>query len=389
MATQHPPPGGPALVANVTRPPVVGGGGVGGGGDFSAPDGRCPPGGVGDDVPLWLYDVICTMYLVFGVVYSLFGYRCFKAVMFLTGFTFGSVVVYAMCRQDTLMPSYGNAGVAVGAGILFGLITMLVQHVSLFTTGFHTGLFVGIAVLAIGDHFAWKPELWAIACVLLGGGLLFAILNLFCQKGLTILGTSIYGGAILASALDYFVENFLMVKWVWTRVAHKRTTSDLCWTQQPQWYSWLILSVWPLMVFIGMITQCAITGRGIYHHELVPSKKSHGMNVQRARTREQRAELRQKKYRYLYQVRTAHGDVISQSYVQALQRKVCGPGETNTLQSDSTHLTILPADQTVLAALTESEDDSREVSGDIIQLDRRHESSRESFNFNLVQPPFR
>jgi hypothetical protein len=33
---------------------------------------------------------------------------------------------------------------------------------------------------------------------------------------------------------------------------------------------------------------------------------------QRVRTREQRAELRQKKYRYLYQVRTAHGDVISQ-----------------------------------------------------------------------------
>ena len=29
-------------------------------------------------------------------------------------------------------------------------------------------------------------------------------------------------------------------------------------------------------------------------------------------TREQRAELKQRKYRYLYQVRTAHGDVISQ-----------------------------------------------------------------------------
>lgn len=29
-------------------------------------------------------------------------------------------------------------------------------------------------------------------------------------------------------------------------------------------------------------------------------------------TREQRAEMKQRKYRYLYQVRTAHGDVISQ-----------------------------------------------------------------------------
>jgi hypothetical protein len=46
---------------------------------------------------------------------------------------------------------------------------------------------------------------------------------------------------------------------------------------------------------------------------VVPSKKARHLSMQqRVRTREQRAELRQKKYRYLYQVRTAHGDVISQ-----------------------------------------------------------------------------
>ncbi|XP_068084166.1 transmembrane protein 198 [Anabrus simplex] len=326
--------------------------------------------------------VICGMYLVFGVVYSLFGYRCFKAVMFLTGFIFGSIIVYLICLQENLLPPYGNAGVALGAGILFGLITMLVQYVGLFMTGFHTGLFMGIVSLAVAEHFSWKPTVLITATVLLGGGLIFAVLNLYWQKGLTVIGTSVYGGAIMAGALDYFVEKFMMVKWMWDRVALKPS-------QNPCWFSWLILSVWPFMVLVGMITQWAVTGRGIYHQELVPSKKNRNMNLQRVRTREQRAELRQKKYRYLYQVRTAHGDVISQSYVQALQRKVCGPGETNTLQSDSTHLTILPADQTQLAALTESEDESREISGDIIQLDRRHESSRESVNFNLGRPPYR
>lgn len=94
--------------------------------------------------------------------------------------------------------------------------------------------------------------------------------------------------------------------------------------------------------------------------------------------------MRQKKYRYLYQVRTAHGDVISQNFVQALQRKALtptqyGPGDMNTLQSDSTHLSHLPGDQAAqLAALTESEDDlndSRETSADIIA------SSQTSVNF--------
>jgi hypothetical protein len=79
--------------------------------------------------------------------------------------------------------------------------------------------------------------------------------------------------------------------------------------------------------------------------------------------------------------------ILFQSYVEALQRKVCGPGpESNTLQSDSTHLTILAADQAQqLTALTESEDDSRDLSVDIIQLDRRHHDS----NHGITRPPYR
>jgi len=41
------------------------------------------------------------------------GYRCFKAVMFLTGFIFGSIVVYLVCLQEALLPPYGNAGSSI------------------------------------------------------------------------------------------------------------------------------------------------------------------------------------------------------------------------------------------------------------------------------------
>lgn len=75
-----------------------------------------------------------------------------------------------------------------------------------------------------------------------------------------MLGTSVYGGAIMAGSLDYFVEKFLMVKWVWDRVALKPSPA-------PCWFGWLILAVWPLMVFIGITTQLAVTGRGIHHQE--------------------------------------------------------------------------------------------------------------------------
>lgn len=52
--------------------------------------------------------------------------------------------------------------------------------------------------------------MWVVVGVLLAAGLSLAILNLYFQKGLTILGTAISGGALMAATLDYFIEKVLM-----------------------------------------------------------------------------------------------------------------------------------------------------------------------------------
>ncbi|XP_014288906.1 transmembrane protein 198 [Halyomorpha halys] len=266
---------------------------------------------------------IATMYILFGIVYTLFGYRCFKAVMFLTGFIFASVIVYLICIQEKRFPTYANAGIAISAGLLFGLITMLVQYFGLFMTGFHTGLAVAIAGLVAADQLNSPPSTLTSVASLLGVGTLFAVLNLYWQKGLTIFGTCVYGGGLVTFSVDYLSELLRTVEWLWKR-------------QGPPCYP--VLALWPAVLFLGLAVQISLTPH--HHHH----NAKHGGRG--ARTREQRAELRQNKYRYLYQVRTAHGDIISQNYVQAIQNKVVGPGETSTLESDATHLTMLPDGQT-------------------------------------------
>ena len=41
---------------------------------------------------------------------------------------------------------------------------------------------------------------------------------MFLQKWLTIFGSSLYGGAILMVTTDYFLEDSLVLGWVWERV---------------------------------------------------------------------------------------------------------------------------------------------------------------------------
>ena len=314
--------------------------------------------------------------------------------MFLTGFIFASVLVYLVCLEEELLSTSGNLGVALGTGFLFGLITMLVYYVGLFVTGLHTGLLIGVVILTILEHHLdLGGNMWIPVGILLGSALVLAVMTLTYQKAMTIVGTSIYGGAILAAALDYYVEKWRMVLWMWDHI--KLKTSP-----QPCWFSWLLLGVWPFMVVVGTATQTFITGRGFYHKYQGESAQqltvvgNHlylclacsfcvsfyafdlliiyiSLHFQliinqgrrsRRRSRKPLAANRRtpeadaltsasasgaavvrpmsmcpgpRRYRYIYQVRTAHGDVISQRYIQALRKMVAVPhaSKTATLQS--------------------------------------------------------
>lgn len=38
------------------------------------------------------------------------GFRCYKIILFLTGFLFGLVIVFLICQEEDLLPQYGNIG---------------------------------------------------------------------------------------------------------------------------------------------------------------------------------------------------------------------------------------------------------------------------------------
>lgn len=75
---------------------------------------------------------------------------------------------------------------ALSAGVLLGLIAMLVQYVGLFMTGIHTGLFISLASLATAEQFSHPPTLLTTAGTMLGCGLFFAVLNLQWPKGIQL-----------------------------------------------------------------------------------------------------------------------------------------------------------------------------------------------------------
>uniref|UniRef100_A0A3P9H3B8 Transmembrane protein 198 n=1 Tax=Oryzias latipes TaxID=8090 RepID=A0A3P9H3B8_ORYLA len=229
--------------------------------------------------------VVCSMCCLFGIIYCFFGYRCFKAVLFLTGLMFGSVVIFMLCYKERVMDTQlsveASVGIGLGIGTLCGLVTMLVRSVGLFMVGLLLGLLAGIASLVVMEEFYHPKTVWVPVGILLGSGTLFAVLTLQWQRCFVTLSTATFGSAIITVTVDYFIELFALVNYIYERlkVAPKK---PLC------WFTWVIMGVWPVLALLGVLIQWKVTAEGFSHTEVVLSRQQRKIQLMRLKQREEK-----------------------------------------------------------------------------------------------------
>lgn len=229
--------------------------------------------------------VVCSMCCLFGIIYCFFGYRCFKAVLFLTGLMFGSVVIFMLCYKervmDTQLSMEASVGIGLGIGTLCGLVTMLVRSVGLFMVGLLLGLLLGVASLVVMEEFYHPRTVWVPIGILLGAGTLCAVLTLQWQRCFVTLSTATFGSAIITITVDYFIELFALVHYIYERLQVS--------PKKPQcWFTWVILGVWPVLALLGVLIQCKVTGEGFSHTEVVLSRQQRRVQLMKLRQREER-----------------------------------------------------------------------------------------------------
>lgn len=208
--------------------------------------------------------ILCSQESVVTPFSPLSGYRCFKAVMFLTGLMFGSIIIFMLCYKERVMDTQlsveASVGIGLGIGTLCGLVTMLVRSVGLFMVGLLLGLLVALASLVVLEEFYHPRTVWLPLGVLLGSGMLFAVLTLQWQRCFTTLSTAVFGSAIVTVTVDYFVELFALTRYIYERVK-VAPRQPVC------WYTWVVMGVWPVLALLGVLIQWKVTADGYSHTE--------------------------------------------------------------------------------------------------------------------------
>uniref|UniRef100_H0XV34 Transmembrane protein 198 n=2 Tax=Otolemur garnettii TaxID=30611 RepID=H0XV34_OTOGA len=281
--------------------------------------------------------LVCALCCCFGIIYCCFGYRCFKAVMFLSGLLSGALVIFLLCHKERVLETQlsleVSAGIALGIGVLCGLVTMLVRSVGLFLTGLLLGLTLGAGVLLGTEPIYQPPSAWVPGGGLVGLALLGALLTLRWPRPFTTLGTALLGAAVLVACADYFLEGLALGSRLGQRLQALPALPPLC------WYSWVLLGTWPTLGALGALAQWKLMAEehGSHDNVVLSHQRRH---LQLLRIRQQEAKWHRTPSgmglcESSYRCQPPHNarspaDSLAPSYLQSLREHQLGPSPQAT-----------------------------------------------------------
>lgn len=153
--------------------------------------------------------------ILFGCFFSMCGYRFLKLSTFLVGFSLGSSVIYLILSEQKQLTLLENLIISLSIGVLFAFVALLVQYIGLFLIGITSSVSLVTCILILIDLFYTNKSAWLCIGLLFACATLVASITLKFQKSFTIINTSIIGSALLLIAVDFFVENNLLVDYIY------------------------------------------------------------------------------------------------------------------------------------------------------------------------------
>lgn len=157
---------------------------------------------------------IALLALFTGLFYSLTGYRCLKLATFGCGLALASSLVYLILSEQRQLTIAETLCIAGSVGVLFAFVALLVQYIGLFLLGIASSTAVVTCALILIDLVYTNKSAWLCIGLLFVSATVIASVSLRFQKTLAVFNTSCIGAGLLLVAVDFFVENNLLVDYI-------------------------------------------------------------------------------------------------------------------------------------------------------------------------------
>lgn len=279
--------------------------------------------------------IVSSFFFSLGLIYCFFGYRCFKMVMFFSGFMLGSAATLLLYHKEPMLDAQlaleSKAGIGLAVGVLTGLMTMLVPTMGLLFSGLQLGGLLAVATLVVVGQLHSLSSLWVPLGGTLAASVVSAVVTLLWQKLFAVIYTSALGAGAVTLCVDHLMGASALPDQVYDML-HQGAPRRLC------WFNWAIAGIFPALSLIGALVQWSLTARGLSHR--AAEQQKHKKCVKKQKYRESRRRAHSHRRRRPPPLRRYNGDVLAPSYLQRLQEHQMGTGSSTSSVSTITHTLI-------------------------------------------------
>ncbi|KAI8142446.1 hypothetical protein BJV82DRAFT_614930 [Fennellomyces sp. T-0311] len=150
--------------------------------------------------------VVGAILIVLGIYLMVFGYRCFRPTLAVSGFiTFGLITWVGMTNSQSAEGYTNNditiIAVPVGLGVLGAILYSFFWNVSIYLVGGMGGLAFGLYILCWREDLVITQEV-ARACFLVAISLFVAAITFFIERYVILFSTSFTGAYIFIVGID-------------------------------------------------------------------------------------------------------------------------------------------------------------------------------------------
>ncbi|XP_065674700.1 transmembrane protein 198 [Hydra vulgaris] len=184
----------------------------------------------------------------------IFGYKRRRISFGLIGFSTASILTYLIIIGETEFSLIVNIFISLAAGVVVSFFTISSLYCGYFLTGLLGGFLTAFIFLLIYTLFLSLNSL-TLPCVIIAVvGLIQTFFTMWWRHRILIFSICMVASAVMAAALDHFVEDLFLLEYIEMKLFYNRVPK-LC------WWSYLVLSLWPLCFIIGILVQCLYTGK--------------------------------------------------------------------------------------------------------------------------------
>jgi len=223
----------------------------------------------------WIQRGLEILAILIGLLIVFAGYRLFRLILFISGFViFYYICYHVLTTQIQYWAEFWVLLISAGAGVLGGFfllgLGLAAFKIAAFVFGFVGGSMLAYLLLAatplsgvvksVAPGSKW--EIWIVVGIVLGSGLVVAIIAALISRGLLIIITAFVGAFIIGTAVDALAFSSVESRMLQSIIANGSLPPALT----IGWETYLILGGVVVLAVAGMVVQFRGTAKHYHHH---------------------------------------------------------------------------------------------------------------------------